>query len=94
MPLASIRATSSEPALRNGPEAIALATRACELTGYQDPTALLALSEGYAEVGRFPDALSVAQRALAIAEEARSEALVNAIRQRIDFYQRGEPPRQ
>ncbi len=92
--LASIRATSSEPALRNGPEAIALATRACELTRYRDPTVLLALSDGYAEVGRFTDAVSVAQRALAIAEEAKVGALVNAIRQRIGSYQRGEPPRQ
>ena len=94
LPLASIRATSSEAALRNGPEAIALATRACELTSYRDPTALLALSEGYAEVGRFPDALLVARQALAIAEAGGSEGLIGAIRQRMDFYERGEPPRQ
>ena len=94
LPLASIRATSSDPALRDGQEAIELATRACELTGHQAPTPLVALSEAYAEVGRFPDALSVARRALRIARQAGNESLVNAIRQRIEFYERREPPRQ
>ena len=94
LPLVLIRATSADPALRDGPEAVELAKRACELTDHRDPTSLAALSEAYAEAGQFADATSVAQRALRMAREAESENLVNAIQQRLEFYGRHEPLRQ
>ncbi len=94
LPLVSIRATSADPALRDGREALELAQRACELTRHRDPTAMVALSEAYAEAGQFVDAISVAQRALKMAREAKNQNLVNAIQQRMEFYRRNEPLRQ
>ena len=92
--LAAIRATSNNPTLRNGEEAAELATRACRLTRYEDPMALVVLSQAYAEMGRFPDAVSVAERALQIALAQGNEGAAGGIREQIGRYRRREPIRQ
>jgi len=92
--LASIRATSQDSALRDGEEAVQLATKACSLTQYQDPMAMTTLSEAYAEAGRFADAMSTAQRALQIAREAGNEDLANGIGQRLELYRQRKSARQ
>ncbi len=89
--LASLRAMSKDAALRDGKEAIRLATRACELTRYEDPEALDVLGAAYAEAGRFTEAVSTAQRALRIAHAGRNQALADAIQQRIRFYKQRVP---
>jgi len=91
--LASIRATSRDAALRDGEEAVRLAARACDLTHSEDPTALVTLSEAYAEAGRFADAASAARLALEIARAAGNENLAATARQRIDLYSQREPAR-
>jgi tetratricopeptide (TPR) repeat protein len=96
--LASILATSSDPAIRNAEEAVRLATRACKLTQYEGPTELATLSEAYAAAGRVREAVATAERALEAARKTGDGNLAEAIRQRIDLYQRGEsfpesPPR-
>jgi cytochrome c-type biogenesis protein CcmH/NrfG len=91
--LASIRATSDDASLRDGKEAIELATRACRLTGYQDPAPLAVLAQAYAEVGRFPDAASTAERAIRAAEAAGNQRLATAIREALESYQRHQPLR-
>ncbi len=92
--LAAVRATSNNPTLRNGQEAAELAMRACRLTRYEDPAALIVLSQAYAETGRFPDAVSVAERALQIVRGKANEGAAGAIREQIKRYQRREPARQ
>jgi len=92
--LAAVRATSNNPTLRNGRQAAELATRACRLTNYEDPMAMIVLAQAYAEMGRFADAVAVAERALQIVLAQRNDAAVEAIRQQIDGYQRREPARQ
>jgi len=92
--LAAVRATSNNPTLRNGRQAAELATRACRLTNYEDPMAMIVLAQAYAEMGRFADAVAVAERALQIVLAQRNDAAVDAIRQQIDGYQRREPARQ
>ena len=92
--LAAIRATSNNPTLRDGEEAVELATRACRLTRYEDPMALVVLSQAYAEMGRFPDAVSVAERALQIALAQGNEGAAGGIREQIGRYRRREPIRQ
>jgi tetratricopeptide (TPR) repeat protein len=61
--LAWIMATDSDPALRNGSEAVSLAECACRLTHYQDAVYIGTLAAAYAEAGRFDDAVTTAQRA-------------------------------
>jgi len=89
--LALARATSAQDALRNGAEAVQLATRACELSGHKDPRALDALAAAYAETGRFADAVATAQQALRLARAAGSDLDANAIGQRIEKYRQGLP---
>ncbi len=61
--LALILAANPDAQFRNGSEAIELATRACELTHYQNLTLLATLSAAYAEAGNFQEALSFVQQA-------------------------------
>jgi tetratricopeptide (TPR) repeat protein len=91
--LASIRATSNNPTLRNGEQAAELAVRACKLTRYEDTTALVVLSQAFAEMGRFPDAVAVAEQALEIARVKGNDRAASLIRECLDVYGRREPYR-
>jgi len=68
--LALILATSSDDGLRNGPEAVKLAGRACQLTQLRQPMFLETLAAAYAEAGRFQEA----QAAEAAAEQLATAA--------------------
>ncbi len=61
--LAWTLAAHPDARFRNGAGAVRLATRACELTKYQNPTPLATLAAAYAETGRFQEAVSFAERA-------------------------------
>ena len=89
--MAWLLATTPDPALRNGPEAVALATRAEELAPAGDPIVLDTLAAAYAETGQFVEAVTIANRALDLAVERRDESLANAIRTRILLYERNAP---
>ncbi|HVM47772.1 MAG TPA: tetratricopeptide repeat protein [Candidatus Acidoferrum sp.] len=72
--LSWILATSPNPQLRNGTEAVRMAERACELTGQKDPAKLKTLAASYAEAGRFPEASVAAQTAIDLAaKEGRKD---------------------
>jgi tetratricopeptide (TPR) repeat protein len=60
-------ATHPDAALRNGPEAVRLAEHGCAITERKDVTLLMTLSAAYAEIGRFPDAVRVAEQARSLA---------------------------
>jgi tetratricopeptide (TPR) repeat protein len=60
---AFILAACPDAKLRNGTEAIASATRACELTTWRDPIAVSTLAAAFAEVGDFPAAIRHEQNA-------------------------------
>lgn len=92
--LASIRATSADPALRNGAQAVELATRACDLTRHRDPSIQLVLSEAYAEASRFGDAIFLAERVLQIASGQNEQRLVDSAQKHLGFYRRGAAWRQ
>jgi tetratricopeptide (TPR) repeat protein len=59
-------ATQPEATLRNGPEAVRLAERACALAGRTAPEMLAALAAAYAEAGRFSEAIKVVEEARAL----------------------------
>jgi tetratricopeptide (TPR) repeat protein len=75
-------------------EAINLAERACELTGYQQPAVLDTLAAAYAAAGRFNDAVAAAQQALALATSQDQQGLADSIRQRLELYMIGQPYRE
>jgi tetratricopeptide (TPR) repeat protein len=92
--LASILATGSDPALRNGKEAVELATRAYELTHRKDLRVQLVLSEAYAEAGRLGDAVFMAERVLETAAALNQQGLAGSARSRLESYRRGSAFRQ
>lgn len=89
--LATIRATSGDATVRNGKEAVELAERGCELTRYRDPQVLDVLGMAYAEAGRFPDAVMVAQAALRMVRAAGDEEFAKGVEGRLRLYQRKQP---
>ncbi len=92
--LAWIRATSEDPHLRNGVEAVRLAQQACQLTNHQEAGTLDTLAAAYAEAGRFAEATAAAQEALALAESAKQPARVESIQSRLNLYRAGRPYRE
>ncbi len=64
--LALVLATDPADAVRNGPEAVRHARKACELTGQSNPLCLLALATAEAESGDFDAARGSAERALGL----------------------------
>ena len=89
--LAWIAATDAKPELRNGGEAIAMATRACELTGQKRPALLLTLAAAYAEAGQFAEALATVGKADELAKaQGKKEIEAEAGRLRIAF-EAGQP---
>jgi tetratricopeptide (TPR) repeat protein len=72
--LSWILSTSNNGQFRNGPEAVRMAARACELTGQKDPEKLATLAAAYAEVGRFDEAMASMKTALGLIGEASPQA--------------------
>jgi tetratricopeptide (TPR) repeat protein len=71
--MAWIAATDPHPELRNGPQAVGMASQACNLTGRQRPELLLTLAAAYAEAGNFENAVATANQAEKIAGETNAE---------------------
>ncbi len=87
--LAWILATVSDHSLRDGPEALELATDANHSTGGGDPQILRTLAAAYAQTGDFSNAGQTAQKALDLAT-ARSDAeLAGQLRGDLALYQAG-----
>jgi hypothetical protein len=86
-------ATSEDPSVRDGAEALLLAERLCEVSGCAQASELDALAAAYAETGRFDLAAATAERARRSASEAGAAELADAIGLRTELYRRGEPYR-
>ena len=71
-------------------EAVWLALRACELTGYQDPESLDTLAAAYAATGKFAEAVQTAQKAADLAQAANNPQLAAEIRLRLNLYKAGK----
>lgn len=78
---------TTEPANGGDPgRAVALAERACQLTGNRDPSYLDTLAIAYAAANRFEDALKTAQNALQLARSAGLADLTREIEARLQHY--------
>jgi hypothetical protein len=89
--LAWLLAAGPDPALRQGAEAVQLAERACELTGYQRTFLVGTLAAAYAEAGRFADAVATAEKACALAAQAGDDVLLSRNQQLLQLYRNGKP---
>ena len=89
--LAWLLATSADPALRNGPEAVRLAERASHVARGNRALILRILAAAYAETGDFTQATDTARHALEVAGSDNNAALVAALEKEIALYQSGSP---
>ena len=89
--LAWALAASSDDELRNGAEAVRLAEQACELTHYGDPLFIGTLAAAYAEAGRFPEAVTAAEKAEQLAMTAGLAAVAAKNHQLLELYQARKP---
>jgi tetratricopeptide (TPR) repeat protein len=91
--LAWLLATSSDPALRNGSEAVQLAERADSASSRSDkhPTVLRILAAAYAETGQFAEAKETAQHALEAANIQGNTPLAEALQGELALYDLGLP---
>lgn len=88
--LARLLAAHPNPALRNGPQAVALAERANELTSAEQPAVLDVLAMAYAEAGRYPEAQQTIRRALDHLTAAGQTNLVD-LQDRLKLYDSSQP---
>jgi tetratricopeptide (TPR) repeat protein len=88
--LAWLLATDADAALRNGAEAVRLATSATQLAA-NDPTAWDALAAAQAEAGNFPDAVTAANKAIELATSSKQTDLAAKFLDRLKLYQAGQP---
>jgi len=91
--LSWILATSKRPEFRDGAEAVRLAKRACELTNYRNPETLYTLAAAYAEIGRFTEAVQVAQEAIELCLSSGKEKRAKDIARLQQLYKAGRPYR-
>jgi len=90
--LAWLLAICPQDDVRNGGRAVQLAERACQVTGHANPVLLSTLAAAYAEVGRFPEAIETASKALALVVP-EDKALAQGLRQQLQLYGAGKPCR-
>jgi tetratricopeptide (TPR) repeat protein len=85
--------TASDPALRNGAEALRLASHAVELTQGLEPMLLGTLAAAYAEAGQFANAVATEQHASKLARQQGNERLAGMLDARLSALQAGKPLR-
>jgi tetratricopeptide (TPR) repeat protein len=87
--LAWLLATRPQAEERDGARAVGFAERACELTQYRWTILVGTLAAAYAEAGRFPDAVTTAEKALALAKQAGDQGLLAKNQQLLELYRAG-----
>jgi hypothetical protein len=92
--LARLQATYPAAEFRDGAKAVENATKACELTDWNNADYLDTLAASYAEVGDFDSAVKRQKEAIdLLTEDASAESLSN-YESRLNLYQSGKPYRE
>jgi tetratricopeptide (TPR) repeat protein len=90
---ARIAAMSPDPAVRSGTDAVTWAERAVNIDD-SDPALLSVLAAAYAEMNRFPDAVTTAKRARKLAEAQQLDGeTITTILHQLNSYEAGKPVR-
>ncbi len=92
--LAWVLATCPRDELREADEALKLATEVCRRTNDEAPQALDTRAAALANLGRYDEAVVVAQRARQVALARNNEQLADQIQRRLELYQSAQPYRQ
>jgi Flp pilus assembly protein TadD len=85
--LAWILATSPDPLLRDGHQAVELARKAAQGPGAPNPAVLRILAAAYAEDVRFSEAIAAAEQAMALATAKGNAALAQQLKSELALYQ-------
>jgi Flp pilus assembly protein TadD len=88
-----ILATSSDAGIRNGAKAVQFAQQAVALSGGSEPQFLRTLAAAYAEIGRFPEAIAVAQQAAVIGGMQGKRQLAKHVEEDLLLYRARLPVR-
>ncbi len=91
--LAWVLATSPDPSLRDGAKAVELAKNVLQRAGHANVIILRTLAAGYAETGRFSEAIETAQQALQLAIAQGNSALTEDLQLNIANYRQDLPLR-
>jgi len=89
--IAWVLATASDASIRNGIRAVGFSQEAVQLSGGREPLFLRTLAAAYAENGRFPEALAVAQQAVLIAKMRGETDFADGLEKDLVLY-RGHVP--
>jgi Tfp pilus assembly protein PilF len=92
--LAWALATSKEAGARDGTRAVQLAERACTLTDFKQTIFIGTLAAACAEAGKFDDAISMAQKACALASESGDQNLLKRNQELLALYRTHQPYRE
>ena len=92
--LAMVLATATDPTIRNGAKAVALAEQANQATQGANPVFLRTLAAALAEAGRYPEAASTARKAIGLAQAQKDEKLTAALQAEVKLYDGGSPLRE
>jgi tetratricopeptide (TPR) repeat protein len=87
--LAWALATARDRTLRDVPEAIQLAERACKQSNNSQAAFLDTLGVAYGAAGRFEDAIGATKQAVKAAEKAAQPAVVQEMQKRLELYREG-----
>jgi hypothetical protein len=86
--LASIHIIEGQPELYDVDEALALAKRACDVTGHKDPAAMEILAGVYVAAGRLGDAVITTRDALELALATGDRDSADRTRKMLDLYEK------
>jgi tetratricopeptide (TPR) repeat protein len=91
--LAWTLATGPDAGVRDGKRAVQLAERACRLTDFKQTIFVGTLATACAEAGRFDDAISMAEKACALASAAGEQGLLRKNQELLQLYRAHKPYR-
>jgi tetratricopeptide (TPR) repeat protein len=89
--LAWLLATDPDDQIRDGRRAVELAQRACEVSKWKHAFLIGTLAAAYAEAGRFPDAVTTAERARDTARADNQEQVAKRNEELLALYRAGKP---
>jgi protein O-mannosyl-transferase len=89
--LARLLATHPQAKVRDGPAAVILAERACQLSSNKESRFLATLDMAYAEAGRFAEAIATAEKSRELALSTGDEQGAQQAETRLALYRKHEP---